>query len=103
VDEIDVSKGISLPGWDASYRPEELQSLLAEYAGIGEEKLWEHLGYFLKAIVPVAEESGIKMACHPDDPPRPIFGLPRIVKNRDDLARIVCLVDSSANGLTLCS
>ena len=65
--------------------------------------MWEHLSYFLKAIVPVAEQSGIKMACHPDDPPRPIFGLPRIVKNRDDLARLLSLVDSPANGLTLCS
>jgi len=103
VEAIDVSKGISLPGWDASYKPEELQSLLAEYKNVGEERLWENLSYFLKAIVPVAEESGIKMACHPDDPPRPIFGLPRIVKNRDDLARLLSIVDSEANGLTLCS
>ena len=88
VDAIDVSKGISLPGWDPSYKADELKGLLAEYADVGEEKMWEHLSYFLKAIVPVAEESGIKMACHPDDPPRPIFGLPRIVKNRDDLARL---------------
>ena len=103
VDAIDVSKGISLPGWDASYKPDELQSLLAEYKTVDEERLWQHLSYFLKAIVPVAEKAGIKMACHPDDPPRPIFGLPRIVKNRDDLARLLSIVDSEANGLTLCS
>ena len=103
VDAIDVSKGISLPGWDASYKAEELKGLLAEYAKVGEEQLWENLGYFLRAIVPVAAESGIKMAIHPDDPPRPIFGLPRIVKNRDDLDRLLKIVDSSANGLTLCS
>jgi mannonate dehydratase len=103
VDAIDVSKGISLPGWDASYKAGELQGLLAEYAQVDEEKLWDNLGYFLKAIVPVAEQSGIKMAIHPDDPPRPIFGLPRIVKNRDDLARLLGIVDSPANGLTLCS
>jgi mannonate dehydratase len=103
VEEIDVSKGISLPGWDSSYKHEELKNLLAEYAAVGEEQLWDNLGYFLKAIVPVAEESGIRMAIHPDDPPRPIFGLPRIVKNRDDLARLVRIVDSKANGLTLCS
>jgi mannonate dehydratase len=103
VDAIDVSKGISLPGWDASYKVDELKGLLAEYAQVGEEKLWENLGYFLKAIVPVAEEAGIKMAIHPDDPPRPIFGLPRIVKNRDDLARLLSILDSPANGLTLCS
>jgi len=103
VEEIDISKGISLPGWDSSYKPEELRALLNEYASVGEEKLWENLSYFLKAIIPVAEEVGIKMAIHPDDPPRPIFGLPRIVKNRDDLARLLKIVDTPANGLTLCS
>ena len=103
VEEIDISKGISLPGWDASYKPEQLKALLDEYASIDEEKLWAHLTYFLQAIIPVAEEAGIKMAIHPDDPPRPIFGLPRIVKNRDDLARLVKIVDTPANGLTLCS
>lgn len=103
VDAIDVSKGISLPGWDASYKTEELKDLLTEYAKTGEEQLWENLGYFLRAIVPVAAECGVKMAIHPDDPPRPIFGLPRIVKNRDDLARLLRIVDSPANGLTLCS
>lgn len=102
-DSIDVSQGISLPGWDSSYKPEELQALLAEYRDIDAEKLWENLSYFLKAIVPVAEESGIRMAIHPDDPPRPIFGLPRIVKNRDDLERLLRIVDTPANGLTLCS
>ena len=100
---IDPEKGISLPGWDASYKPEELKALLVEYKEIYEEALWDHLEYFLKAIIPVAEQAGVKMAMHPDDPPRPIFGLPRIVKNRDDLARLLKIVDSPANGLTLCS
>jgi len=103
VEKIDVSKGISLPGWDASYQPEQLQALLAEYAQVGEEQLWTHLTTFLKAIIPVAEEVGIRMAIHPDDPPRPIFGLPRIVKNHADLTRLLAIVDSPANGLTLCS
>ncbi len=80
-----------------------MQALLAEYRDVDEAALWANLEYFLKAIVPVAEEAGVKMAIHPDDPPRPIFGLPRIVKNRDDLARIVRIVDTPANGLTLCS
>ena len=62
VEEIDTSKGISLPGWDASYKPEELRCLLAEYQHVGEDKLWEHLSYFLKAIVPVAEESAFSYA-----------------------------------------
>jgi len=103
IDGIDVSKGISLPGWDASYQPQALQALLAEYRDVGPEQLWQNLEYFLKAIIPVAEQAGIKMAIHPDDPPRPIFGLPRIVKNRDDLACILAIVDTPANGLTLCS
>ena len=103
VAKIDLEQGISLPGWDASYKPAELKALLAEYQSVGEEQLWSNLEYFLKAIIPVAIEANVKMAMHPDDPPRPIFGLPRIVKNRDDLARLLAIVDSPANGLTLCS
>ena len=103
VEQIDASQGIALPGWDSSYKTEELKALLAEYRDIDAEKLWAHLEYFLKAIIPVAEEAGVKMAIHPDDPPRPIFGLPRIVKDRDDLARILGIMDTPANGLTLCS
>jgi mannonate dehydratase len=103
VNQIDPSEGIQLPGWDASYKPEELKALLAEYAKIDEEKLWSHLEYFLHRVIPVAREVGIKMAMHPDDPPRPIFGLPRIVKNREDLARLLAIEDTPENGLTLCS
>jgi len=103
VNQIDPSEGIQLPGWDASYKPEELKALLAEYAKVDEEKLWSHLEYFLHRVIPVAREVGIKMAMHPDDPPRPIFGLPRIVKNREDLARLLAIEDTPENGLTLCS
>ena len=103
VARIDPEMGIALPGWDASYKAEALKSLLDEYRSVSEEILWGNLEYFLKAIIPVAEAAGIRMAMHPDDPPRPIFGLPRIVKTRDDLARLVKIVDSPANGLTLCS
>ena len=101
--KINPEDGISLPGWDASYKPEELKALLNEYKSVNEEKLWENFEYFLKKIIPVAEEVGVKMGCHPDDPPRPIFGLPRIVKNRNDLARLVSIIDSPSNGLTLCT
>lgn len=102
-DAIDLSKGLSLPGWDASYKPEELAALIEEYGAIDEARLFENLAFFLKAIIPVAEEAGIRMAIHPDDPPRPIFGLPRIVKNRADLERILAVVDSPANALTFCT
>ncbi|MGF6605170.1 mannonate dehydratase [Paraburkholderia sp. WSM4175] len=101
--ELDVSQGIQLPGWDASYRPEQLKILLRDYEALDEADLWANLDYFLRAIIPVAKEAGLKMAIHPDDPPRPIFGLPRIVKNRADLQRVLAIVDDSANGLTLCS
>lgn len=103
VKKIDPSEGIQLPGWDTSYQPDELKALLAEYSKVDEEKLWSHLEYFLHKVIPVAKEVGIKMAIHPDDPPRPIFGLPRIVKNRNDLARLLAIEDTPANGLTLCS
>ena len=103
VARIDPEQGISLPGWDASYKPEELKALLEEYKSVDEEKLWANLEYYLKAIIPVADEVGVRMAMHPDDPPRPIFGLPRIMKNRDDYARLLGIVDSKANGITLCS
>jgi mannonate dehydratase len=103
VDALDVSNGIALPGWDTSYRPEDLKALLREYEALDESGLWENLAYFLRAIIPVAKRAGIKMAIHPDDPPRPIFGLPRVVKNRDDLERLLAIVDDPANGLTLCS
>ena len=100
---IDPPRGIALPGWDASYTPERLRGLLESYRSVSEETLWRNLQYFLEAIIPVASELGVRMAMHPDDPPRPIFGLPRILKNRDDLARLVRLIDAPANGLTLCS
>ncbi len=103
VKNIDPSEGISLPGWDSSYAPEELKALLDSYKGVSEDQLWLNLEYFLKKIIPVAEEVGLRMAMHPDDPPQPIFGLPRIVKNRDDLMRLVTAVDSPSNGITLCS
>jgi len=103
VAKIDPERGIALPGWDTSYKPDELRHLLAEYQSVDEEALWRNLEYFLQRIVPVAAEAGVRMAMHPDDPPRPIFGLPRIVKNHDDLLRLTGIVDSPANGITLCS
>lgn len=94
---------LSLPGWDASYTKSQMKDLLNTYKSIDKEQLWENLAYFLKGIIPAAEEAGIKMAIHPDDPPWSIFGLPRIICNREDLLRLVKAVDSPANGITLCS
>ena len=94
---------LSLPGWDASYTKEGLGKLLEEYKNIDDEALWANLKYFLEGIIPVCEEYDVKMAIHPDDPPWGIFGLPRIVTNEENLDRLLRLVDSPYNGLTLCT
>jgi mannonate dehydratase len=98
-----LTSKLSLPGWDESYTKVELQDLLNKYKDIDEEKLWLNLEVFLKQIIPVAEESGIKMAIHPDDPPWSIFGLPRIITNEHNLRRFLGLENSPANGLTFCT
>lgn len=105
-DEEQVNKmdprTLSLPGWDESYSSEELNTLMDEYKLIDEEKLWENLEYFIKAIMPTAEAAGVKMAIHPDDPPYSIFGLPRIITGQAALDRFIKLYDSEYNGVTLC-
>ena len=94
---------LSLPGWDASYSKDELKGLLAKYEQLGEEKLWNNMQAFLEAVIPVAKESGINMAIHPDDPPWGMFGLPRIITNEKNLKRFFNLVPETNNGLTLCT
>jgi mannonate dehydratase len=94
---------LSLPGWDSSYTKAELKDIFAKYANVDEEALWANLEYFLKEIIPVAEECDVKMAIHPDDPPYPIFGLPRIITNEKNLDRFLKLVDNKYNGLTFCT
>lgn len=94
---------LSLPGWDSSYKKEDLKRLFEEYGQLTEEDLWSNLQYFLEKIIPVAEENDVKMAIHPDDPPWNIFGLPRIIKGEANLDRLLALVDSKYNGLTFCT
>ncbi|NUK30245.1 mannonate dehydratase [Parageobacillus sp. VR-IP] len=96
------SNGFLLPGWERE-RLKTIKNLFALYKGVTEDDLFENLRYFLEQIIPVAEECGIKMAIHPDDPPWSVFGLPRIVTNKENLERIVKMVDSPSNGITLCS
>lgn len=96
------SSDLSLPGWEPE-RLSDLRSLFAQYEGVDANTLRENLKYFLEAIMPVCQEAGVSMAIHPDDPPHPLFGLPRIVSDRDDLRWIVDAVDSPHNGLTLCT
>jgi len=103
IDEMESgSNGFSLPGWEPE-RLKVLKVVLEKYKSINEEKLFDNLEYFLKEIIPVCEERDIKMAIHPDDPPWSIFGLPRIVTCKENLERIINLVDSPYNGLTLCT
>ena len=80
-----------------------MRGLIAAYKDLGEEGLWENLKTFLKAAVPAAEEAGIRLAIHPDDPPWSLFGLPRIVTGKENIERLFALVPSPANGLTLCT
>lgn len=94
---------IHLPGWDSSYTQDEVRELISAYGELGEDGLWRNLERFLKATVPVAEECGVRMAIHPDDPPYPIFGLPRIVTCEENLDRLLSIVDSPANSLCLCT
>ncbi|SEK71330.1 mannonate dehydratase [Halomonas daqiaonensis] len=92
-----------LPGAEEHYSLEQFRGVLADYADIDAARLREHLGYFLAAVIPVAEEVGIRMAIHPDDPPRPMLGLPRVVSTPDDARWLLDAVPSPANGLTLCT
>ncbi len=92
-----------LPGGQQGYTLAEFQAKLDAYRDVTEERFRENLAYFLRAIVPVAEESGVKLAIHPDDPPSPLFGLPRIVSTEQDLRDICSIHDSIYNGFTLCT
>lgn len=96
------SKGFSLPGWEPE-RMAELENTLKRYEGVTADKLRENFKYFLKAIIPVCEECGVVMACHPDDPAWPIFGLPRIAHSHSDFVKIVDLCDSPSNTICLCT
>ena len=92
-----------LPGAEEGYTLEQFQAQLSQYDGIDKGRLREHMAEFLRAIVPVAEASGIVLAVHPDDPPRPILGLPRIVSNIEDMQWLKQTVDSIHNGFTFCT
>jgi mannonate dehydratase len=92
-----------LPGAFDRYDIDGLRRMLDRYREVTHERLRENLAWFLRAVIPVAEEVGVRMAIHPDDPPRSLMGLPRIASNADDLAFITGAVDSVANGITLCS
>ena len=112
IDQIDPEKmfdvitekaeGYALPGWEPG-RLAGIKELFQMYSGIDEEMLFANLKYFLDAIMPVCGQYGIKMAIHPDDPAWPVFGLPRIMTCKENLLRLIKMVDNPCNGVTLCT
>ncbi len=98
----DNSNGYAMPGWETERMP-EIKELFEKYKGVTSDDLWNNLKYFLDEIMPVCEECDVKMAIHPDDPPWDIFGLPRIIKDRESLKKLLEIVPSKYNGLTFCT
>ena len=94
---------LSLPGWDESYGAGELKALMSRWQDKTQEDLWKNFEAFLNKVVPAAEQAGIRMAIHPDDPPWGIFGLPRIITGVGSYRRMMEINDSPANGITLCT
>ena len=92
-----------LPGSDQSHGREDIRAAIAEYGGVGAAELRANLIAFLERVVPAAEDCGVRLCLHPDDPPFPIFGLPRVVSTGDDYAAIFDAVPPRANGITLCA
>lgn len=94
--------GTVMPGWEPE-RMAKVKELFAMYQDVDEEKLFENLVYFLKAIMPVCDKYDIKMAIHPDDPAWSVFGLPRIITNKENILRLMRAVDNVHNGVTFCA
>ena len=92
-----------LPGSEEGYTLDSFREMLATYADIDADALRENLAYFLRAVVPVAEEAGVRLAIHPDDPPRSLLGLPRVVSTQSDTQWLLDAAPSVANGLTFCT
>ena len=93
---------MTFPGWEPE-RMAKLDELFEKYAPVTKEKLWENLKYFLEALMPTCRETGIKMAIHMDDPPWDIFGIPRLLVDKESILRFLKMVDDPHNCLCLCS
>lgn len=99
---VSEASDLTLPGWEPE-KMARISELFEAYKAIDEEQLWTNLGIFLKEILPVAEECGVQMAIHPDDPPWSIFGLPRIITGAASYERLFAISDSPSNGITMCT
>ncbi len=94
---------LGLPGSEERFTPEQILAALKTYEHIDAAKLKQHLFYFLQQVIPVAEENDLRMAIHPDDPPYPLLGLPRIVSTEQDAKELLEAAPSPANGLCYCT
>jgi mannonate dehydratase len=102
--EFDPARdSLELPGWATTYTAAELRRLLHAYRDVDEARLWDNLAWFIDRIVPAAEAAHVKLAVHPDDPPWPVLGLPRILTSGAALRKLVELNDSPVNGVTFCT
>ena len=103
IDLLESNIIAGLPGGEGAYSRESLKQAITEFINLGEEGLRGNLIAFLSEITPIAEQAGVNLCIHPDDPPFSLFGLPRVVSTQEDIRRIFNSVDSPANGLTLCA
>jgi len=102
-DELQRTILQGLPGGNGSFTLQQVRELLASYADFSESNLRENLSGFLKMVCPIADEVGVTLCIHPDDPPRPLLGLPRIVSTANDLAWILAQYSGDGNSLTFCT
>jgi mannonate dehydratase len=104
--EIETLKNtalLGLPGSEEAFDLNTFQGLLDNYAQIGDSQLRANLYYFIQQVAPFAQEIGINLCIHPDDPPKSLLGLPRVVSTEDDLAQLMNACDTIANGITFCT
>ncbi|UGA56827.1 mannonate dehydratase [Vibrio sp. VB16] len=103
VDKLTANIIAGLPGAEEGYTLDEFQARLDTYKGISKDDLRAHMALFLKELMPVCDQYGLKLAVHPDDPPRPILGLPRIVSTIEDIDWLTTEVPNQMNGITMCT
>jgi mannonate dehydratase len=101
-DELEQTIIAGLPGAEGSYNRDTIRGLIAEYQGVTAAEVRTNLIAFLREVVPVAQQTGVRLAIHPDDPPWSLFGLPRVVSTASDVRAILAACDTLANGLTFC-